>query len=176
MIIGLLIRLWATPENVLGLCMDVAAIVAMCFIFTAWKEKWWKSLVPFYGTYIIFKNVWRKRKWLFFVSITLNIVSSRCVAFFRKHLIIDLIDTIKTYIETEQLSVEIDLRQLLICILIYLVSVIISFVITRISYLKICESLQINNVLLKIGTFLFPQVFLFADYVTWRMKHKESSQ
>ena len=57
-------------ENVWGLIWSIITAVCMCLIFLAWGEKWWKSLVPFYGTYIIYKNTWKAE---FMVNVTCHV-------------------------------------------------------------------------------------------------------
>ena len=68
MLFDLFMKFVLTPENVLGLVFQILTIVSMCLIFHAWKEKWWKSLIPFYGTYLLYQHTWKRWKWLFLVE------------------------------------------------------------------------------------------------------------
>lgn len=168
MLFDLFLKIWVTPENIMELILEILMIISMCFIFTTWKEKWWKSLIPIYGTYIIFKNTWKKKKWLFVVPIIFNMISTKCMSFIKKHMVINLLDTVETYIETERIMIDIDVTQLVICVVLFLISVLICYVLTRITYLKICNSLCIKSMVLRIGTFLFPQIFLLIDYIYYK--------
>ena len=50
--IQLLFKLFLSPEDILGIVLNILSIIAMCFVFVELKEKWWKALIPFYETYI----------------------------------------------------------------------------------------------------------------------------
>lgn len=145
-------------------------IASMCLIFNAWKEKWWKSLIPIYGIYIIYKHTWEKQRWLFLVPVILNVIGARCMSFIKKDIAANIFDTVKTYIETEQLNIDIGTAPLVVGMILFLISTLISFVLTRITYMKICGSLHIKNKVLKIGTFLFPQVFLLLNYIYYKKR------
>ena len=173
MLFNLFIKIWATPENIIGLIFNIIMIVSMCLIFTTWQEKWWKSLIPLYGTYILYEHTWKNCKWLFLVQLIFDVVSARCTAFMRKHVAVNLFHTIKTYIETQQLDIDIRVEQLLIAVILFCGSIAVAFVVTRITYVKICDSLCIANRLLKVGTFLLPQIFLLVDYVWVRKIGKD---
>ena len=67
--------------------------------------------------------------------------------------------------ETEKIDIDINIPYLLICAAVLLISMLVVFLLTRITYLKICDSLGIKNLLLKVGTFIVPQIFLIVDYV-----------
>lgn len=167
MLFELLIKIWVTPENILGLIWNIITIVGMCLIFRAWNEKWWKSLIPFYGIYIMYRHAWKERKWLFVIQLLFEVVSAISAWIMRKHITSNVFHAIKTYIETEQLDIDISVPRLVICITLLLVSMLVTFVMTRITYLKICDSLNIKNTLLKIGTFFIPQIFLIVDYISY---------
>jgi len=170
MLFDLVLKFWATPENIIGLALNIVMIVSMCFVFHAWGEKWWKSIMPLYGTYLLYKHTWKGKKWVFLITLFFNIVNARCLAFARKHIVTNIWHTIKIYIETEKLDIDISMEQLLVCLLAFLVSALISFLLTRITYMKVCGSLNINNVFLKIGTFILPEVFLLVDYIYYTNK------
>lgn len=143
----------------------------MCLIFHVWNEKWWKSLIPFYGTYLMYKHTWNQKGWIFFIPLSLSIIGTRCMSFIRKDIASNIISSFETYLETEQINVDVDSTQLMIYLVIFLISMPISFLFTRITYLKICNTLHIDNRLLKIGTFFFPQVFLLIDYIYYKKIH-----
>lgn len=170
MLIDILIKYYLSPENVWGLIWSIITAVCMCLIFQAWGEKWWKSLVPFYGTYIIYKNTWKQLKWLFLVDFFLNILSARSCSYIKKYLLRNAVDTIIAYIETNNWDIDISVEKILICLLLLVISSIAVFLLRRVTYMKICESLSIHNIFLKIGTFLFPQLFLIVDYIVFYKK------
>lgn len=165
MLFDIFVKFWVTPENVLGIVWSIVTIVGMCMVFHAWQEKWWKSLIPFYGTYLIYKNAWKERKWLFFVQMLFDLLSMISSKFMKKHLKNNLFAAIKTYIETETIDIDINVPYLLICVIILLISMFVVFLLARITYWQICDSLGIKSIILKVGTFIVPQVFLIVDYV-----------
>ena len=175
MLFDLLIRFILTPENVWGFIWSIVTTVCMCLIFRAWQEKWWISLVPFYGTYLIYKNAWKEHKWLFFVQMLFDLTGVMSSKFMKKHLKNNLFAAVKTYMETEKVDIDISVPYLLICAIILLISVVVVFLLTRITYWKICDSLGIKNVFLKLGTFIVPQVFLLVDYVYVKKRDKQSN-
>lgn len=168
MLFDLFMKFVLTPENVLGLVFQILTIVSMCLIFHAWKEKWWKSLIPFYGTYLLYQHTWKRWKWLFLVEMILSLAASGCSKLLRERMIDHVFFTIKTFIETKQLEENIDLSVLLLYITIVCISTAIIFILKRITYVKICSSLNINNILLKIGTFVLPELFLLLDYIYFK--------
>ncbi len=170
MLFDIFVKLWVTPENIIGIAWSIVTIVGMCLIFHAWQEQWWKSLIPFYGTYLIYKHAWKEHKWLFFVQMIFDLLSMLSAKFMKKHLTSNLFAAIKTYMETEKIDIDISVPYLLICACILLISMLVVFLLTRITYLKVCDSLGIKSLLLKVGTFLVPQVFLIVDYVYVRKK------
>ncbi len=174
MIFDIFMKIWITPENVLGILWSIVTVVGMCLIFHAWKERWWKSLIPFYGTYLMYKNAWKEHKWLFFVQMLFDLISMASSKFMKKHLTNNLFAAIKTYMETETIDIDISIPYLLICAGLLLISMLVVFLLTRITYLKICDSLGIKSLLLKVGTFIVPQIFLIVDYV-YVMRRRDSS-
>lgn len=165
MLFDLFVKLCVTPENILGLIWNLITIVGMCLIFCAWKEQWWKSLIPFYGTYLIYKHAWKERRWLFLVQMIFDLISAVSAWVMRKHITSNLFAALKTYLETKTIDIDISIPCLLISAGLLLVSMIVVFVFTRITYLKVCDSLNIKNLGLKVGTFFVPQIFLIVDYV-----------
>lgn len=175
MLFDLFVKFWVTPENIIGLIWNIITVVGMCLIFQVWNEKWWKSLIPFYGTYLIYKHTWKKWKWLFLVQLGADMISAKCMSLTKKHITGNLIDAVRTYIETQQIALDISISRMLIYMVLFFVMMVIAFLFTRITYIKICESLQIKNVLLLLGTFLLPEVFLLVDYV-WYIKMSDGKE
>lgn len=136
MLFDLFLKLLLTPVNIFGLVWNIAVIVGMCFIFKAWKEQWWKSLMPLYGTYIIYKYTWKKQKWLCFVQLLFNVTGAKCLYVMRKHIAVSLFHAIKTFIEKEQIDFDISVSRLLICVVVCLNSMLLTFILTRITYMK----------------------------------------
>lgn len=173
MLLDLFLKLAVTPENIMGLLWNIITIVGMCLIFHAWTEKWWKSLIPFYGTYLIYKHTWNNLKWLFLLQLGFDFMGAKAVSITKKHITSSLFATIKTYMETEQIAIDISVEQLLICLVLATISSLVVFVLTRITYMKVCDSLLIGNIWLKIGTFLLPELFLLVDYFYYKNKMKK---
>ncbi len=165
MLFDIFVKLYVTPENVMGILWNVITIVGMCLVFRAWQECWWKSLIPFYGTYLIYKHAWKEHKWLFFLQMLFDFLNMTSTKFMRKHVTNNLFEAVKTYMETKTIDIDISIPYLLICGVLVLISTLILFFLTRITYVKICDSLGIQSLLLKVGTFIVPQVFLIVDYV-----------
>lgn len=172
MILDLAIKFLVTPENVLGLVWSVVTMICMCLIFQAWQEKWWKSLIPFYGTYLIYKNTWKQWKWLFLVEIILDAIGAKCISFSKKHLIENALYSIQNYIETKQLDMDVQIGQLIMCVVLFVVSTAIVFVLKRVTYVKVCSSLVMHHILLKIGTFILPEIGLLITYICFSRKNK----
>lgn len=175
MLFDIFVKLCITPENILGLIWNLITIAGMCLIFHAWKEKWWKSLIPLYGTYLIYKHAWKERKWLFFVQMLFDLISMASARIMRKHLTSNLFNAIKNYQQTDTIDIDINIPYLLICVGLLLVSMVVVFLLTRITYVKVCDSLEINNWLLKLGTFFVPQIFLLVDYIYVKKRKNEVS-
>ncbi|MBQ2802565.1 MAG: hypothetical protein IJF07_01550 [Lachnospiraceae bacterium] len=173
MLWDLFLKLAITPENILGLLWNIVTIVGMCLIFCAWKEKWWKSLIPFYGTYIIYKHTWKNLKWLFVLQLVIDFVGAKATSIAKKHITSNVFESIKTYVETEEIAIDISVEQLFACLVVALISSLIVWILTRITYMKVCSSLQIQNVLLKIGSFLLPEIFLLVDYIYFYNREKK---
>lgn len=174
MLFDIFVKLYVTPENILGIIWNFITIVGMCLIFHAWQERWWKSLIPFYGTYLLYKNAWKERKWLFFVQMLFDLISMVSAKVMRKHVTSNLFNAFKSYLETDTIDIDISIPYLLICAGVLLISMLVVFLLTRITYLKICDSLGIKSLLLKVGTFFVPQIFLIVDYVYVMRKQREN--
>ena len=172
MLFDLFIKYVITPENILGLLWYMVTIVGMCLIFKLWQEKWWKSLIPIYGTYIIYKHTWKQHKWLFLVQLACNVLQTKSVGYMRKYIVMDIYHTIMYYVENGQLDVDISVGKLLFCLICAVISALAVFLLTRITYVRICSSLQIHNGLLMVGTFLIPEIFLLIDY-WWVVKQEK---
>ncbi len=173
MLWNLILDVLITPENIIGFIINVSMLVAMCFVFKAWNEKWWKSLIPFYGTYIIYKHTWKRRKLLFVLQLVLELVNKRSVSVMRKHIITNVIDAAGDFINTGNADIGINVSTLLICIFLFVISGLILFILTRITYLKICDSLDVHNALIKVGVFVLPEIFLLISYIYWNKLEKQ---
>lgn len=167
MLFDLLIRFILTPENVWGFIWSIVTTACMCLIFRAWQEKWWKSLIPFYGTYLIYKNTWKQLKWLFLVELIFASLSAKCGSIIKKQVTYNLFYLSKTFMETGKLDVDVSVEKLLAYIVLLVISILIVTILKRVTYVKICASLSIHNRFLKIGTFLFPEIFLIVVYAVF---------
>lgn len=174
MLLDLLLKFVITPENILGLLWSIVTTVCMCLIFHAWQEKWWKSLIPFYGKYLLYKNTWKQWKWLFLVEIFSDMAGAKCISFMKKHVMDNALYTVQNYIETEQLDIDIQVEQMICCIALLVISTMIVFVLQRVTYVKICGSLGVHYILLKIGTFIVPEIGLLITYICYRRESNTS--
>ena len=168
MLLDIFLKIWVTPENIVGLIHQIALTVGLCLIFAAWEEKWWKSLIPLYGTYLLYRHTWNRGRWLFAVQILLDMAGAWCGHAIGRSLMGGLLETIRLYVRTGEFAVDISVGQLLFWLMVWAVCAVCVFLLTRITYLKICGSLKLEGGVLKVGTFLFPQLFLLIDYVCWR--------
>lgn len=174
MLWNLILDILITPENVIGFILNISMLVAMCLIFAAWKESWWKSLIPFYSTYIIYKHTWKNRKLLFIVQLVLELVNKRSVSVMRKHIITNVIDAAGEFFDTGKANIEISVSTLVVCIILFLLSALVLFILTRITYLRICDSLNVNNALIKVGVFILPEIFLTITYIFYKRREKKN--
>ena len=172
MLWNLIVDILVTPENVIGFILNISMLVAMCLIFKAWNENWWKSLIPFYSTYIIYKHTWKRRKLFFVVQLLFELVNKRSVSVMRKHIITNVIDAAGDFFDTGKANIQISVSTLIVCIILFLLSSLVLFILTRITYLRICDSINVNNALIKVGVFILPEIFLLVCYVCWRRLEK----
>ena len=165
MLFDLMVKLFITPENIMSLIRTVVSCAGICLIFNVWGETWWKSLIPFYGNYLIYKKTWNRFWWLFLVEQIFVFTAAKSYKFMKKHVVDNVFDTIKNCMETKEIDINISVSLLIICTVIFLLSTVLSFVLKRVTYAKVCKTLKIQNIFLIIGTFLFPELFLLVDYV-----------
>ena len=64
---------WAVAIDIIATLLDlfglILMVVAEWHLFKKFGEKPWKSLVPYYNTYIMYKNTWSKKVfWVYFIS------------------------------------------------------------------------------------------------------------
>lgn len=166
MLLDLIVKMYITPENILAILGQISIVVLMCLIFKTWGEKWWKSLIPVYGTYIIYKHTWKDMKWMFAIQLALGFANAHFISRVKKNITGNIINAVRTYIDTKQLdlNIEIDVNLLLLYVALALVCGLCVWIIKRITYMKICDTLYIDSIVLKILTFLLPEIILFVDY------------
>lgn len=92
----------------------------------------------------------------------------------RKHIITNVIDAAGDFIDTGKVDIELSVSTLIICIILFLLSALVLFILTRITYLRICDSLNVNNALIKVGTFLIPEIFLTITYISYKRREKKN--
>ena len=172
MITDLLIKIYVTPENIIGLILNICAIVAMCFIFQSFGEKWWKSFIPIYSNFILYKFLWGYG-FLFVIELILDIINMRSLSIAKKHIFGNLFDIIKELIQTKQLNldiIEINYILLIVCVLVFCITYCCIFIFKRITYWKLCNFYKLN-LFFKIGTFIIPDLFLLIDYLYYKHKN-----
>ena len=169
----LILKIWVTPENVLDLLLQIALLAATGLIFHAWQEKWWKCLIPFYGTYVLYSHAWERKKWLFGVQVLASVGAAVSAWQVKRNVRGSVFDAALLYARTGELDWEVNWTALLLWGLLAAVLALVGFVLTRITYLKVCGSLGVENIFLKIGTFLLPEVFLLANYIVWARSQRK---
>ncbi len=172
MLLDLLVRYILTPERILGLVWDILPIIGMCLVFSAWKEEWWKCLTPLYGTYIIYKHTWKKSVTMFLVKMFLDATGTVSMAYARKHVTKNLISAVMELAKNGNLQLGIDVEKVIWCVVIAAVAGLVAWILTRVTYTKVCDSLGINSTGLKIGTFLLPEIFLIVNYMCYKKQEK----
>ncbi|MBQ4282596.1 MAG: hypothetical protein IJB96_01555 [Lachnospira sp.] len=170
MLLDLLLKYILTPERIFGVVWDIMPLIGMCLIFTAWKEKWWKCLMPLYGTYAIYKHTWQKKKTMFLLKLVLDAAGAVSAWYARKHVTNNVFRALFNYMESGEWVLGINIEQVIWCVVIAVITGLLVFVLTRITYMKVCNSLGLKSVWLKVGTLLLPEVFLIVDYVFYRRK------
>lgn len=169
--IDLLLNFLLDWSNILLLIFNILITFEMCFIFHAWNEKWWKAIIPYYSTYIIYKHTWKKLYWIFFVQLTFDFLSIISGYVIRKNIMANLKETIFTYVDSSEFVLDfIDGEAMLLYILIFCIGSVITVILSRITYMKICDTLSITSEFLKVFTFLFPDLFILIDYVYYLYK------
>ena len=169
MLFDLIVKIFLTPENIIGIILNILGIISLCFIFKELNEKWWKSLIPIYNTYILYKNFW-KHHCFFILEILFTFINTRCLCLIKKHLIDGIFYTIKYAINNKEFDSNINLIFLIIISLIFLISFFIIFIMKRITYLKICNKFN-SNLLIKIGTIIIPDIFLLISVFIYKRKN-----
>lgn len=172
MILDLLTKIFITPENIIGLLLNITGIVGMCLIFTLFNEKWWKSIVPFYGTFVLYKHTWKRYSGAFATQTLFALLEICSMSFFKKHITRNLFYAVKSYIETEQWDLDISIPKLLIASALFILSTFIVWIFGLITYVKICNKLNVKNVLLIIGVLFFPDIFLIITYLYYKRKNR----
>ena len=170
MIFDLLIKIYCTPENIIALILNICAIIAMCFIFKSFGEKWWKSLVPLYSNFILYKHTWLFG-WYFLIEFFFDLAYAKSISMIKKHIIFNVFETIKYYLEYEKLNVDINVMLIISCLICFLITYVIIFILKRVTYWKLCNKLNVN-LLLKIGTMIIPDIFLLIDIIYHNKKQK----
>lgn len=172
MILDFLMKLFITPENIIGVLLNILGIIGICLIFTLWNEKWWKSLIPIYGTFILYKHTWKSYNSAFIIQTIFILMKIVSLSFFRKHITRNLFYAIQNYIETEQWDIDISITKLIIAISIYLLGTFVVWIFSLITYVKLCNQLNVKNVLLIIGILIFPDLFLLITYFYYKRKNR----
>lgn len=170
MLLDLFSRIYLTPENITGAILSILGIIGLCCVFHMWNEKWWKSLIPFYGTFILYKHTWKRYKTIFVVQTLLDLIRIRSHSIIKDNIKTNIFSIIKNCIETGEVDLaEIQFTELiiyiLICDIIMIIIRIIQFVLKIITYLRIYNTFNIRNTLIKIGIVVFPDLFLLIAYL-----------
>lgn len=163
-----LIKVFITPENVAGVILRLCDVIGMCFIFSIFQIKWYKSLIPFYDKYLIYGKVFQ-HKWLCFISnLIFMFLNMRCLILVKRHLFMNVISFLRT---REFSSIEIDVTYLIILLVLEIISVLVLFVFERVCNYRIVKRLQLGT-FFQVGTFICPGVFLLVDAIFYRRHNR----
>ena len=69
-------EVWASSLELILTLLNLAVLIMMVVaewkLFRKFGEKPWKSIVPYYSTYILYKNIWSKKTfWIYLISSTI---------------------------------------------------------------------------------------------------------
>lgn len=161
-----LIRLYCTPENVIGLLLDILLMVDMYLIFKALGEKGWKSLVPVYNKFLLYKHTWNW-KWFFLFEVLAGLITAKCLSTMRKHIVSNIFHTIGILLQEQKLEMDIDISMLFICLGVYAICSVFLFIMRRITYYKIAAKFQMAT-WIKVGALILPEIFLLVSVIKYR--------
>lgn len=167
--IDFLLKIFLSPENILGIVFNLLNIAAICVVFHEVGEKWWKSLIPIYSTYLLYRNFW-KHKWFCLLEFALILINSRCTAIVRKTIIVDVFEFFVTLIEKQTLEMDVNIPLLILCILGSILSAFAVFVMKRITYYKIGKKLEYSALKIILGMISPICFFGFILYGRWKKR------
>ena len=155
-----------TPENIINIILSIISIISICLVFDFFNEKWWKGLIPFYGDFVFYKICYNTG-FMIIIEVILNLINVISFSKIRNHLIFNIIDIIKGNFIIEQ----IDSKLLIICLIIYFITLFFISIYKRITYLILSKKLGVD-IFMQILTFVFPDLFLFIDLFIVKRKAK----
>lgn len=161
--IDLLLDIFLSPENILGMLVNLLNLVAICVVFSEVGVSWWKALIPFYSTYLLYRNFWKYR-WFCLLEFAFLLIDSRCTAIIRKNIIVDVIEFFRTLIENQTLEMDVNIPLLILCIVGSMLASFAVFVMKRMTYYKIGKKLEYNAFKIILGM-ISPICFL--GFILW---------
>lgn len=166
----LFVKIFVTPENVIGIILNILGIISFCFIFNELNEKWWKSLIPIYNTYILYSKLW-KHRWICILQFLFVFINTKSLIALKEHLINGILYSVRYIIENKEFNHNFDFVFILITSIFFILSCIIVFIMKRITFIKICYYFN-SNLFIKIGTIIIPDVFLFISFIIYKYNKK----
>lgn len=167
----LFLKIFFSPEEIIGMLIEITTIIAMCLVFIELKEKWWKSLIPIYSTYLLYKNTW-KYKWFFIIEFVFLFAKSKSFSMIKKEIIGNVYDVIIALINKQEIAMDINVTLIIICFLGMIIFGICVFIMKRITYYKIAKSFNYN--IFKTICVLISPIFFFF-FILWK-KWKNKKQ
>lgn len=158
-----LLKIFLSPENILGIVLNLLNLVAICVVFSEVGVSWWKALIPIYSTYVSYQSFW-KHKWFCLLEFAFLLIDSRCAAIIRKNIIVDVFEFFATLIEKQTLEVDVNIPLLILCILGSILAAIAIFVMKRMTYYKIGQKLEYSAGKIILG--MISPIF-FLVFVLW---------
>lgn len=164
-----LAKIFLTPENIIGIILKLIEIIGMCFIFVCLNLKWWKSLIPFYDNFILYTKVFKHKWMMFFFNILSLLIQFRCVSLFKKHILGNVWNIIKT---KNFDNLDIDIIYLILLIVIWIFTYLVCFIFEKITNYRILKLLELPF-LFQVITFIIPDIFLLIDAIYYLHKKKK---
>ena len=169
----LFVKIFLSPEDILGMMIDMLTIISMCLVFSELKEKWWKSLIPIYSTYFTYKLVW-KHKWFCLLEYSFILLQSKSLSVIRKEIVGNIFDVLIALFKQEELFFDINIGLILICFVGIIIFSIATFIMKRITYYKIAKTFHYN--IIKTICVLISPIFFFFFILWKKIKNRKSKK
>ena len=160
----LFLKIFASPEDIIGIIFEVLHIVTICFLCIEFKEFWWKAFIPFYNVYLLYKHSW-KYKWFFIFEYLFLILQAKSFKLIKGEVILNILDLAKDIFGKRELEINFNLELVLICLFLTFIFGFLVFLIRRITYIKIAKKFN-YNVVQMICVIISPIFFFF--FIMWK--------
>lgn len=160
----LFLKIFASPEDILGIVFEILHIISICFVCVEFKEVWWKGLIPIYNVYLLYKHSW-KYKWFFIFEYLFLILQSRSLKLIKTEVIVNIFDLVKDIYNKQEIGIDFDFRLVLICLFLMFIFGLFVFIMRRITYFKISKKFNYNSI--QIICVLISPIFFFF-FIIWK--------